>query len=96
VMRDSLDAGTYPAVAARDGTFVIALGAAASTPAGFFAVSAMEQQAVGQDADGAPKVLPSPAMKFEVLAKLVDAGRSGKYGAYDTLGRALLGKSKDR
>jgi hypothetical protein len=96
VMRDSLDAGTYSAVAAGDGTFVIELGAAASTAAGFFAVAATEQQAAGQDADGAPKVLPSPATKFEALAKLLDAGRAGKYNSsFDSLGRALLNK-KDR
>ena len=94
VMRDSLDAGTDSTVTVRDGSFVIDLGAAANTPAGFFAVAGMEQ---GQDASGAPKILApaAPNTKLETLAKLLDFGRSGKPGGFDSLGRALLGKTKN-
>jgi len=62
--------------------------------AGFFAVAGMEQ---GQDASGAPKILApaAPNTKLETLAKLLDFGRSGKPGGFDSLGRALLGKTKN-
>jgi hypothetical protein len=105
VMHDGLGAGVSYLLSGRDGASAIHLGGAesAATASGLFGSAASvtnagaDWQVTGQDSSDPASVAAKVSLKLETFAKLIDAGRTARHdSSFDSLGRALLGKTKDR